>query len=248
LSETDPFSDTAFLARLQKLLPMLGSAQPGEADAARRKLIEHLSHARLTLLDVAQRLQQPSRGTASFTQAARETSLERQLAIAREAREEAAQEARYASMRAQALEAELRQVMAEVGRMAQAEGRAHFWALAAWGVAAGCLLFLMSPMVLRSTPVRTSQHVVQQGPIAVEPRTSANGMLRAATGEYRGSAAVQDLEVRISPNNQAEIRAFLNRGEPLVVERRVSIGAQTWLLIRTETVTGWARSGDVLQP
>ncbi len=54
--DQDAFRDPAFVSRLGKLLPMLGSSQAGEAEAARTKLLEHLSHHRLSLNDLAERL------------------------------------------------------------------------------------------------------------------------------------------------------------------------------------------------
>jgi hypothetical protein len=71
-------------------------------------------------------------------------------------------------------------------------------------------------------------------------------VLRIAPGERAGAARVQDLAIRLSPNDQATIRAFLNRGEPVAVEQQVRIGMQNWLLVRTATGTGWARAGDVV--
>ena len=44
----------------------------------------------------------------------------------------------------------------------------------------------------------------------------------------------------------ASVRAFLNRGMRVVVERQVRASDQTWLLIRSVTGTGWVRGGDVL--
>jgi hypothetical protein len=62
-----------------------------------------------------------------------------------------------------------------------------------------------------------------------------------------GRAAVQDLAIRLAPNDQADIRAFLNAGAPVVIQSEARLGKQTWLLIRSETGVGWVRSGDVLR-
>ena len=72
MSDTDPFSDAAFTGRLQKLVSLLGSEQPGEAEAARRKIGEHLAHHRLSFTDLSQHVQAsaPARGP-SFSQGAR---------------------------------------------------------------------------------------------------------------------------------------------------------------------------------
>lgn len=265
MSETDPFSDAAFLGRLQKLLPMLGSQQPGEADAARRKLIDHLGQHRLTLLDMAARLRDlpsganplsssggnaPSFTPPSFTQGAREISLERQLAIARHAKEEAAHEALVAGMRIRALEVELQQSTFEIARILQSQVHSRVAALAGWAAACILLFLWIGPSLLHLTPRHSpTELAARTGSVTMQPRADQDSTetLRILPGERRGEAAVQDLAIRLSPNDQATIRAFLNRGEPMAIQQRQRIGAQTWLLVRTTTGTGWALSGDVLQ-
>jgi len=260
LSETDPFADAAFLGRLQKLLPMLGSQQPGEADAARRKLIEHLGQHRLSLLDVAARLRESPNGAntpsssggnaASFTQGARELSLERQLAIARHAKEEAAHEALVAGMRIRALEVELQQSTFEIARILQSQVRSRVAALAGWAAACILLFVWIGPSLLHlQLRHGATELAARTGSLTMPPGTGedSDDSLRILPGERRGEAAVQDLAIRLSPNDQATIRAFLNRGEPMAIQQQQRIGSQTWLLVRTTTGTGWARSGDVLQ-
>jgi hypothetical protein len=250
LSETDPFSDAAFLGRLQKLLPMLGSQQPGEADAARRKLLEHLSHYRLSLLDVAARLRDPGTAVSTLSQGARETSLERQLSIARQAKEEAAREASAAVMRVRSLEVELQQATFEIARVLNTGVRFRLWALAGWAATAIVLIFVLGPTLLHLKPASSRAGVTQVAPVSGHPREQdeSAAILRVQPGERPGTAAVQDLAIRLVPNDQATIRAFLNRGEPVAILRAEHIGAQTWLLVRTATGTGWTRSGDVMQP
>ncbi|MEJ0045952.1 MAG: hypothetical protein WDN04_07405 [Rhodospirillales bacterium] len=128
MADIDPFADSVFLSRLQKLLPMLGSEQPGEAEAARRKLREHLGHHRLTFLDVAQRL-------GGATHSVREASLERQLALTRAAREEASRDAMLAGGRVRTLEEELDHTSAELANTVAGQGRIRAWAAAGWCVA-----------------------------------------------------------------------------------------------------------------
>jgi hypothetical protein len=248
VSETDPFSDVAFVGRLQKLLPMLGSQQPGEADAARRKLIEHLGQHRLSLLDVAARLGERAPRGASFTQGAREIGLERQLTLARQARDEQAQEVMIAGMRIRALEAELQHTSYEIARIAQMQGRSSLWTVAAWAVAGICLLVTFGPTLLRRAP-SAQEASARLAPLRLQPREldTSGTVLRIAPGEQAGVARVQDLAIRLSPNDQATIRAFLNRGEPVAVEQQLRIGVQNWLLVRTATGTGWARAGDVVR-
>jgi hypothetical protein len=262
LSETDPFSDSAFAGRLQKLLAMLGSEQPGEADAARRKLIEHLGQHRLTLLDVAARLRETPR--TGFLQGAHEMQLERQLAAAREARQDAANEALHATTRMRAMEVELRQSNQELTRLVQSQTGVRVWASVATVVCAGLMLVAAVPYLTRALPARhartpemsfenndmngpVSRSMTSPAPAQPSLDAVANGALRVGASELAGTAAVQDLPVRLSPNDQATIRAFLNRGEPVAIQTTQRIGNQTWLLIRTSTVAGWALSGDVLR-
>ncbi len=248
MSETDPFSDAAFLGRLQKLLPMLGSQQPGEADAARRKLLEHLSQHKLSLLDVAARLRDSGTSLAMYGQGAREASLERQLSIARHAKEEAAREASAAIMRVRSLEVEVQQATFEIARVLNTSVRFRVWALAGWAAAAIVLIFALGPTLLhlKRSPLQFTQVAPESGRPRVQDETDT--IFRVQPGERPGAAAVQDLAIRLGPNDQATIRAFLNRGEPLAILRSERIGLQTWLLVRTSTGTGWTRSGDVMQP
>jgi hypothetical protein len=248
VSETDPFSDAAFTSRLNKLLPMLGSAQPAEADTARRKLMEHLSQHRLSFTDLAQRLRH-SGERPSFVQGGREMSLERQLAIARTAKQEAAAEAIAAAARAHALEVSLQQATFEIARVLGTLARARFWAAAGWTVAAICLCLAVAPK-LWPLALTVRQHRAQQiaaNDAALQPADPfADVSLRVAPGEQPGTAAVQDLPILVMPNDDANVRAFLNRGERLVIQQQVRAGAKTWFLVRSATGTGWVRAGDVI--
>jgi hypothetical protein len=247
VSETDPFSDAAFMTRLNKLLSMLGSAQAEEADTARRKLIEYLGQYRLSFTDIGQRLA-GSMDRPSFTQGARELSLERQLAIARSAKQEAAAEAQAAAARVHSLEVELQRQTFEIGRLLGIQVRARAWMIVAWVVAAGCLVVGVMPRIVRApqagSPQEADHRLGEQVTMQPDP-FGPNSQLHLNAGEVPGRAAVQDLAIRLSPNDDANVRAFLNRGEPVVVQQVVHVGPQTWLLIRTTTGSGWVRSGDV---
>jgi hypothetical protein len=267
VSETNPFTDAAFTGRLQKLVPMLGSEQPGEADAARRKIGEHLAHFRLSFTDLANHLRDAApRPAPSFSQQAREASLERQLAIARQAKEEAAHEAEAALHRVRVLEIELQQVTFEIARQLNSQARVRLAAAIACIIAAACLLIVVLP---RSGAVRqptvivmhnagaggSSASVPTGASAAASPGASIGGQptgpddlgVARRPGDLIGRAAVQDLAIRLAPNDQAATRAFLNYGEAVVIQSQVHIGQQTWLLIRSITGTGWVRSGDVLR-
>jgi len=254
VSEADPFSDAAFTSRLNKLLPMLGSDQAAEADTARLKLLEHLGHHRLSFTDLAYRLRD-SGERPTFPQGGRDMSLERQLAIARSAKQEAAAEAIAAGARAHALEISLQQTTFEIEGILGSLARARGWAAVGWMVAALSLAVAVLP---RLWPAPTAAHHAAQvaarhaaeaaNAAALQPEDpfAADGVLHVGPGESAGTAAVQDLPIRLMPNDDANVRAFLNRGERVVIEQRVIEGQQTWLLLRSTTGTGWAHFGDVL--
>ena len=246
MSETDPFTDAAFTGRLQKLVPMLGSEQPGEADAARRKIGEHLAHHRLSFTDLANHMRDATpRPAPSFTQQAREASLERQLAIARQAKEEAAREAEAALHRVRVLEVQLQQVTFDIGHQLNGQARVRLAAAIACIVATICVLVvILRPSQSARPPVVivTHSHGVN-GPSG----TAGDPTASLRPGELVGRAAVQDLAIRLAPNDDAATRAFLNYGEAVVIQSQTRVGQQTWLLIRSITGNGWVRSGDVLR-
>ena len=249
MAQPDPFTDANFVARLQKLLPMLGSGQPGEADAARRKLMDHLSQQGLSLLDLAQRLQTPSsRPQAPPT--GREDSLERQLAVARISREEAQNEARQLGQRLQGLQIEVQRQAFDVAQALQSQGRVRALAIGGWMAAAICLgIAVFAPknevpttrVVHQDAP--QEKNYLRDGPPTMSPEDPSR---RLAGGERAGIAAVQDLPIRLGPSDDASVRAFINQGERVAILQQLRVGQQTWLLIRTASGTGYARAGDVL--
>jgi hypothetical protein len=252
VADSDPFRDAIFVGRLLKLLPMLGSEQPGEAEAARRKLREHLAHHRLTFLDVAQRLG----GTgASSGPSARVESLERQLAAARAAKDDAARDANYAGARVRSLEAELESATAAISQAMQSQGRIRAAAAVGWSLVIVIVAVAFGPALIRNgrlAPLMAgagdSSTMNLSGPIAAQVRAPADTdlSLHLQNGERPGRAAVQDLPIRLSPNDDATVRAFLNQGEHVAIRQEVQANGRTWLLIRTATGTGWVRNGDVL--
>jgi hypothetical protein len=248
VSETDPFSDAAFISRLNKLLSMLGSAQPEEADTARRKLIDYLGQYRLSFTDLAQRLRDTSE-RPSFTRGAKEMSLERQLAIARTAKQEAAAEAQAAAARVYSLELELQRSAFEIGRLLANQTRARAWMILGWtigvaGAFAAAAPHLLPGYSLTRAHAAPSTDTVRMAMTPGDPFAGTNP-LRLGPGEVAGTAAVQDLAIRLTPNDDANVRAFLNRGERVVIHQQVRVGSQTWFLIRTATGIGWVRAGDV---
>ncbi len=246
VADTDPFADTAFVVRLQKLLPMLASEQPGEADAARRKLLEHLGHHRLSLTDLALRLPAGVR-TASFTQGAREMNLERQLNIARISRQEAESDMQRAMMQVAELRQALQQAAFDMGHAIAGQARIRLLAVVGWLMVAvvGCLAVaehLHIEGMAQGEAVATADRRMLRPDVQPADESS----LHLAPGESFGTVLVQDLAIRLSPNEDAGVRAFLNRGMRVVVEQQVRMGMQNWLLVRSVTGSGWVRGGDVL--
>jgi len=222
---------------------MLSSEQPGEAEAARRKLLEHLASHRLSLTDVAMRLGDRS-PKPSFIQGAREMNLERLLAIARDARQEAEREAAHARLRMEDLQASLQRATADAAYAWQSRAQMRFRSTLAWAMAGFCILFVLVtrlPGLLKPSgaTIRTEQ------PAVLHPQAS-DEVLRPAAGERVGTVLVQDLAIRLTPYDNAGVRAFLNQGMRVVIERQSRVGIETWLQIRSVTGNGWVRASDVL--
>jgi hypothetical protein len=251
LKLAEPFDDAAFVSRLQKLVSMLGSEQPGEAEAARRKLLDHLGSHRLSLTDIAMRLRDgAAKGSGngpSFTQGAREMSLERQLAIARHSKQEMEADLRRSEHQRSELQQALQQAAFDVGRALRGQARARLLAAAGWlstAIAGVMLLLLLSRLPVSSLihPRPAPRNVLGR----VDIPQGADIMMRLAPGERYGTVLVQDLAVRLNPNDDAGVRAFLNRGMRVVIEQQVFVGTQGWLLIRSVTGSGWVKGGDIL--
>ncbi len=247
VADTDPFADTVFVTRLQKLLPMLASEQPGEADAARRKLIEHLGHHRLSLTDMALRLPASSSRAASFVQDARDMGLERQLNIARISRQEAEFDTQRALMQVAELRRDLQHAGFETVRAINAQARIRLIAAAGW-LLAGIVGALGVAEHLHVQGVSQGQAETEASRALLHPEAEAtpDSPLHPTAGERLGTVLVQDLAIRLNPSEDAGIRAFLNRGMRVVIEQQVRVGPQSWLLVRSVTGTGWVRGGDVL--
>lgn len=263
MASTDPFSDAAFTARLAKLLPLLGSEQPGEADAARRKILEHLRANRLSLLDVAQRLGTPRPGApprGGFFDGARELSLERQLAIARAAKEEAAREAAAAQARVHELQVQIQRGTFDTATALRMTERARRLAAIGWvvgvvGLAASAAAWgpraadWLAAREAASEAAREAQWAADppQGRVGAMPGGGmADPVGRLKPGERPGESAVQDLPVRMSPSAEANVRTFVNRGEKLAIVQEAMVGGRAWLLVRTASGNGWVLGSDVL--
>jgi hypothetical protein len=243
-----PFDDAAFTSRLQKLLSLLGSEQPGEADVARRKLLEHLAHHRLSLTDVAARLREPPPRIQA--PGFGEMGLERQLYLARVARQEAEFDVQQARQRVVELSRSLQEATIDAGQALRGQARARALASAGWLLAA----LATAVAVTRTLPhgagptVASGMDRVRPGAVAVPQSDAESGerALRPLPGERFGTVLVQDLPIRMTPVEDGEVRAFLNRGTRVVVQRQLRLGERSWLLIRSVTGSGWVPSGDVL--
>ncbi len=231
---------------------MLGSEQPGEAEAARRKLLEHLATQRLSLTDLAIRLRDGAGGeTASFTEGARVMSLERQLAIARAAKQEAEIEARQAQAQAAEMRQALQQAAFDVGRALKTAQRAKMWSGLGWtaataAMAVGVILFQRTQDRPRLAGMAPGMAHAAPGPALPQP-DGLDDAMRPTAGERVGTVRVQDLAIRLSPSDDAGIRAFLNRGTRVVIAQQVRLDTQTWLLVRSVSGTGWVRGVDILR-
>lgn len=252
LQDPDPFADPAFLDRFGKLLPMLGSGQANEADTARRKLLEHLGHHRLTLTDVATRIRRPPQAPAAPAPPARsatEAELTRELDLVRHAQRASEQMARSAlqqnaQLQNRASRAETAQLAAQVHR--RGERIAMF---AATALAVG----LLAIVVFDHMPGRVPADDPAAGPIAatmqpsrpplVAPDADAAGAM--VDGERLGSVLSHDIAVRADPAPESRIVGFLAHGTAVVVMRETEAGGVKWVLVRSTVGAGYIPASSV---
>jgi hypothetical protein len=145
------------------------------------------------------------------------------------------------------LQQALQQAAFDVGRALRAQAQARLLAACGWSaaaIAAVMLLVLGANIPARQLlHPRTAQHPAPAMRVESE---SGESVMRLSPGEHYGIVLVQDLPVRLMPNEDAGVRAFLNRGMRVVIEQQARVGVQSWLLIRSVTGSGWVRGGDVL--
>ncbi len=245
LQDPDPFADPAFLDRFGKLLPMLGSGQANEADTARRKLLEHLGHHRLTLTDVATRLRRPPQAAPAPARSAGEAELARELDLVRHAQRASEQMARSALqqnafLQNRASRAETAQLAAQVQR--RGERIAMF---AATALAVG----LLAIVVLDHMPGRAPSDDVA-GPISAtmqpsRPPLATPDAPAMADGERLGSVLSHDIAVRADPAPESRIVGFLAHGTSVVVVREAEANGVKWVLVRSTVGAGYVPASSI---
>lgn len=244
MPEQDPFSNAAFLDRLAKLLPLLASAQAGEADSARRRLIEHLAHHRLSLTDLANQLQ-----TLSRRNNAGPDSLRRDLQGVRQAWHMAEERARYAteqsmvlSQRANQAEAYVQQLLVERSRVRIVAAGSIVTALSALGM----LAFMLWSSPFAGPESRQSAAVVS-GPLtarygdadAVPAPPDADMLARTAV------VAVADAAVRGGTSPAAPVRFHLPRNAAVAIVGYVLQPGGSLALIRTPAGLGFLPAAEL---
>lgn len=240
--EQDAFRDQAFVARLGKLLPMLASSQAGEADAARTKLLEHLSHHRLSLSDLVDRLKSPGGSSGSGRASAfgdPRPDLQQALEAARLAENRAHTLVRQNSVLRRKLD------QTEMARQKLATRRSH--ALILGG--SGYVFLLAGALAVFGGWLPASSEVQQvraNGPVTVQysfppPKLDGSG----AAGERTATVLVQDQPVHAEPNGGSAVRTYLPRGTSVVVSRLVRSGGLEWSQVRSDAGSGYIPSVSI---
>ena len=249
LQDPDPFADPAFLDRFGKLLPMLGSGQANEADTARRKLLEHLGHHRLTLTDVATRLRRPPQAPAAPARSAGEAELTRELDLVRHAQRASEQMARSAlqqnaQLQNRASRAESAQLAAQVQR--RGERIAMFSATAlAVGLLAIVVLDHMPGRALADDGAASTITATMQPTRPPLAAPDAPGLQAMVDGERLGSVLSHDIAVRADPAPESRIVGFLAHGTAVVVVREAEANGVKWVLVRSTVGAGYVPASSV---
>ena len=232
----DPFTHEDFRDRLGKLLRLLASDHDAEAEAARRKLLQHLAHHGVTLSDLTAHLGEVHDGAATAPPDA----------------------LRHAAVRAQRAESAHRAAEEMNTRLLRsledARRRARVASVAACVLAASALLAGGSLLAVRMWPWRTSVPTVQQMAPRVSDMVGRTTLAPATTpapatttpdaarqpGEWIGTV-VQPAELLEEPDSAAQRRAMLDSGARVMVMQ----GGPNWLRVRTERGDGYILKGLV---
>ena len=249
LQDPDPFADPAFLDRFSKLLPMLGSGQANEADTARRKLLEHLGHHRLTLTDVATRIRLPPQAPAPRSGNG-EAELKRELDLVRHAQRASEQMARSAlqqnaHLQSRATHAETAHLAALVHR--RGERIAMF---AATALAVGLLAIVVLDHRPGHIPSDDPPGPIQATMQPSRPPLGAQGAPASALpamldGERLGSVLTHDIAVRADPAPESRILGFLAHDTSVAVVRETEANGVRWVLVRSAVGAGYVPASSV---
>ena len=259
------FGDPEFRQRLAKLLAMLSTENPAEAEAARLKLREHLAARRLSMFDLAQYLTAEP-GESDGAALARESE---RLRAANEALDRAARrsraEALAALQRATLAERELRRRRAQLPSRNALAGWVAAAALAVLAAGAGAAgwTWFHGPAPHASvpghgaacagTPASASPPLPAPAPTPApaapdrpvfswqpEPAPSAAPAARAAFVGIDGTA------LRESASPDATLRAVLPRGQPVLVLRTERRFGQDWSLVQTPKGEGYVPAAAIM--
>lgn len=257
------FGDPEFRQRLAKLLAMLSSENPAEAEAARHKLREHLAARHLSMVDLAQHLM-AAPGEPDGAALAREAE---RLRAANQALERAVRrsraEALAALQRATLAERELGRRWSRMSGRNVAAGWVAAIALAVLAAGAGAAgwTWLHGPgpqaPVLRASlpaPERLASARPAPRPPPIPAAPAADRPVFSWQPEPTPSAApaarpafvrIDRTALRERASAGATLRAVLPRGLPVVVLRTERRFGQDWSLVQTPRGQGYVAAAAI---
>lgn len=234
----DPFTHEEFRDRLGKLLRLLSSDQEAEAETARRKLVQHLSHHGVSLNDLSDHLTGPQPAPPPSwpfdTQEAAPAAQSEML--------------RHAAARAQRSEAAHRAAEEMNERLLSALEAARGRVRTAWmaaGVLGGTLVLagvaaLVTSVWHRPEPAATVQQIAPRMSDAVAAAPADTSAGARHPGEWIGTV-LQPAELLDDPDSAAQRRAMLEVGTRVLVLQ----SGPAWLRVRTERGDGFILKGLV---
>lgn len=250
--QDDAFRDPDFTERLVKLLAMLSTEHPAEADTARRKLLAHLQARGLSLADLVRRVQfspaPPGRRGAEPFEDQGDLREARELADRRY--HDMLQENRRLVRLAATAEAEARALRRKVGAL-----RAAVLGVAA--VAVGFLVIAIEiafPAYLASgDPIRMAESIpprVQpwaEAAAAALPPPSSSPRRRpgeAGTGEV-GVIVAKQASLLTTADHTAPVRATLPHGARVLVVRTLEEDGLIWSEVRSAQGPGYVAATEI---
>lgn len=224
----DPFADPGFQERTRKLLGVLATTQPGEAEAARRKLLAHLEGHGASWSDLVDRLA----GAAPASGLFQSRPGDRAAWLAAEQRAQAA-ESRAVAASATAVQAVRR---AEAAETVRRRDRLIAGGFALVAVAAMGWSVLRGPRPQAASP--PSPHQPAAAAIAPVPDALPRA---AAAGPAAGQLAyVVAAGAAMRPaGTPGDPTRLLPSGAPVVVLGRTWLDSAEWIRVRTELGEGF---------